>query len=81
MLQVSGNVLKQVETFKYLRVFFLDGKKRLIHEFVKQTYSIAVMCELHRSRLKTRTFNTAKLKRVQMVFFVRSSQISFQKNM
>jgi len=23
MLQVSGNVLKQVETFKYLRVFLL----------------------------------------------------------
>jgi len=38
MLQVSGNVLKQVETFKYLRVFLLGRTKRLIHEFVKQTY-------------------------------------------
>jgi len=40
ILQVNGNTLQQVETFKYLPVVFAVtevGTKRLIHGLVKQT--------------------------------------------
>jgi len=66
-LQVSGNTLQQVETFKYLGVVFTsDETKSLIHGFGKAN---VVLRELYCSMVKKRELlKKAKLSVFKSVF-------------